>query len=151
MTISPWFRAIPSMKHQHVPLVTSQEGSRSCLLRNNSKNSRENLKKSTCFKCKCPFGLGHVRYARWFSMDTMEHENKAESMRRWRKEQKEKKRLSTKPTTKKTEKSWYVTLKCVKCTSFRMRNVLWVKTKIADLAKNFGLYDCFLLMAILLW
>lgn len=92
------------MKQQQVPLVTSQEGSRSCLLRNNSKNSCENVKKSTCFKCKYPFGLGHVRYAGWFSMDTMENENKAESMRRWRKEQKETKKAINKAHYKKYRK-----------------------------------------------
>ena len=38
------------VKQQYVALVTSQEGSRSFLLRNNFENSRENVKENTCFR-----------------------------------------------------------------------------------------------------
>ena len=42
----------------------------------------------------------------------------------------------------------YVTQKRVNCTSCKMRNALWVKTKIAHLAKNFQSYDLVLVMVI---
>lgn len=66
----------------------------------------------------------------------MERENKAELMSRWREEQKKKKNAQ------------YVTQKRVNCTSCMMRNALWVKTKTADLAKNFQLYNLVLVMVI---
>ena len=65
----------------------------------------------------------------------MERENKAELMSRWREEQKKKKAIKRAHYEK-------------NCTSCMMRNALWVKTKIADLAKNFQLYNLVLAMVI---
>lgn len=66
----------------------------------------------------------------------MERENKAELMSRWREEQKKKKKAIKRAHYEKN------------CTSCMMRNALWVKTKIADLAKNFQLYNLVLVMVI---
>lgn len=87
----------------------------------------------------------HVHYARrvYARRFSMERENKAELMSRWREEQKKKKKA-----IKRAQNAQYVTQKRVNCTSCMMRNALWVKTKIADLAKNFQLYNLVLVMVI---
>ena len=81
---------------------------------------------------------GHVHYARrvYARRFSMERENKAELMSRWREEQKKKKKAIKRAHYEKN------------CTSCMMRNALWVKTKIADLAKNFQLYNLVLVRVI---
>ena len=81
---------------------------------------------------------GHIHYARrvYARRFSMERENKAELMSRWREEQKKKKKAIKRAHYEKN------------CTSCMMRNALWVKTKIADLAKNFQLYNLVLVMVI---
>ena len=81
---SPWFRTISSWKQQHLALVTSQEGSRSFCYVITPKIAVTRAEKHP----------GHVHYARrvYARRFSMERENKAELMSRWREEQKKKKK-----------------------------------------------------------
>lgn len=81
------------------------------------------------------FKLGCVRSRSLLTRDgfSMEQENKAESMRRWRKEQKEKKNAIKKAHYEKNRKK--LIQKAVE-RKHTMHYGLWVKIKIADLAKK---------------
>lgn len=81
---SPSFRTISSWKQQHLALVTSQEGSRSFCYVITPKIAVTRAEKHP----------GHVHYARrvYARRFSMERENKAELMSRWREEQKKKKK-----------------------------------------------------------